>query len=191
MPVLDQCPIQIPRWQASWGQHGAHLGPVGTRWAPMLAQETCYLVSSLAKSQLFNCLWFQFCHERCSITHQLGHCRESLSKWSLKATTSRLYVTATSFIMPFDLNWHPSWLALKQDEFHDAILGCIILILTLYMLNAFEDNWQCIFSKSIDIKMVHVVEMETNQLFILYCPEHGCRWPGDAGAKASAAMILA
>ena len=39
--------------------------------------------------------------------------------------------------------------------------------------------------------MVHVVEMETNQLFILYCPEHGCWWPGDAVAKASAAMILA
>ena len=24
----------VPRWQSSWGQHGAHLGPVGPRWAP-------------------------------------------------------------------------------------------------------------------------------------------------------------
>ena len=25
---------KVPRWQGSWGHHGAHLGPVGPRWAP-------------------------------------------------------------------------------------------------------------------------------------------------------------
>ena len=30
---------QIPRWQSSWGQHGAHLGPVGPRWAPCWPHE--------------------------------------------------------------------------------------------------------------------------------------------------------
>ena len=31
-----------PRWQSSWGQHGAHLGPVGPRWAPCRPHEPCY-----------------------------------------------------------------------------------------------------------------------------------------------------
>ena len=28
--------------QRSWGQHGAHLGPVGPRWAPCWPHEPCY-----------------------------------------------------------------------------------------------------------------------------------------------------
>ena len=31
-----------PRQQGSWGQHGAHLGPVGPRWAPCWPHEPCY-----------------------------------------------------------------------------------------------------------------------------------------------------
>ena len=31
-----------PREQGSWGQHGAHLGPVGPRWAPCWPYEPCY-----------------------------------------------------------------------------------------------------------------------------------------------------
>ena len=31
-----------PRKQSSWGQHGAHLGPVGPRWAPCWPHEPCY-----------------------------------------------------------------------------------------------------------------------------------------------------
>ena len=34
--------ITIPRLQSSWGQHGAHLGPVGPRWAPCWPLEPCY-----------------------------------------------------------------------------------------------------------------------------------------------------
>ena len=30
-----------PRQQGSWGQHGAHLGPVGPRWAPCWPHERC------------------------------------------------------------------------------------------------------------------------------------------------------
>ena len=29
--------------QGSWGQHGAHLGPTGPRWAPCWPHEPCYL----------------------------------------------------------------------------------------------------------------------------------------------------
>ena len=29
--------------QSSWGQHGAHLGPTGPKWAPCWPKEPCYL----------------------------------------------------------------------------------------------------------------------------------------------------
>ena len=32
-----------PWYQGSWGQHGAHLGPTGPRWAPCWPHELCYL----------------------------------------------------------------------------------------------------------------------------------------------------
>ena len=32
-----------PWEQGSWGQHGAHLGPTGPRWAPFRLHELCYL----------------------------------------------------------------------------------------------------------------------------------------------------
>ena len=35
--------VSFPRWQGAWGQHGAHLGPVGPRWAPCWSHEPCYL----------------------------------------------------------------------------------------------------------------------------------------------------
>ena len=31
-----------PRYQIPWGQHGAHLGPVGPRWAPCWPHGPCY-----------------------------------------------------------------------------------------------------------------------------------------------------
>ena len=31
-----------PRYQSSWDQHGAHLGPVGPRWAPSWPHAPCY-----------------------------------------------------------------------------------------------------------------------------------------------------
>ena len=34
---------EYPRKQSSWGQHGAHLGPVGPIWAPCWPHEPCYL----------------------------------------------------------------------------------------------------------------------------------------------------
>ena len=40
----------MPRQQSSWGQHGAHLGPVGPRWAPCCPHEPCY------QGGLANCL---------------------------------------------------------------------------------------------------------------------------------------
>ena len=35
--------IFMPWEQGSWGQHGAHLGPIGTRWAPCWPHKLCYL----------------------------------------------------------------------------------------------------------------------------------------------------
>ena len=38
----EWCSASLPRYQSSWGQHGAHLGPVGPRWAPFWPHESCY-----------------------------------------------------------------------------------------------------------------------------------------------------
>ena len=35
--------ILISQRASSWGQHGAHLGPVGPRWTPCWIHEPCYL----------------------------------------------------------------------------------------------------------------------------------------------------
>ena len=32
----------LPRYQSSWSRHGAHLGPVGSRWASCWPHEPCY-----------------------------------------------------------------------------------------------------------------------------------------------------
>ena len=41
----SQCCCSLPTQIAkiAWGQHGAHLGPVGIRWAPCWPHEPCYL----------------------------------------------------------------------------------------------------------------------------------------------------
>ena len=33
---------RLTQEQSPWGQHGAHLGPVGPRWAPCWPHEPCY-----------------------------------------------------------------------------------------------------------------------------------------------------
>ena len=43
----------LPREQSSWGQHGAHLGPVGPRWAPCWPHEPCYQ----GMMQILSTLW--------------------------------------------------------------------------------------------------------------------------------------
>ena len=40
--------LWTPWWQGSWGQHGAHLGPVGPMWAPCRPHEPCNLGMVLA-----------------------------------------------------------------------------------------------------------------------------------------------
>ena len=35
--------IKPPHSRVHWGQHGAHLGPTGLRWAPCWPHELCYL----------------------------------------------------------------------------------------------------------------------------------------------------
>ena len=39
--LVSKYPVYTPRKQSSWGQHGAHLGPVGPRWAPCWPHEPC------------------------------------------------------------------------------------------------------------------------------------------------------
>ena len=41
-PFAGSNPGARPRYQGSWGQHVAHLGPVGPRWPPCWLHEPCY-----------------------------------------------------------------------------------------------------------------------------------------------------
>ena len=56
-PVL----CRLLRQQSSWGQHGAHLGPVGPRWAPCWPHEPFYqgppLPATHSYAILFNSIW--------------------------------------------------------------------------------------------------------------------------------------
>ena len=44
-----------PRQQFSWGPYGAHLGPVGPRWAPCWPHEPCYQGRFMALVDIFSC----------------------------------------------------------------------------------------------------------------------------------------
>ena len=56
LPISSKLAVDIlnhhPRQQSSWGQHGAHLGPVGPRWAPCWPHEPCY--RGLSEIQLYS-----------------------------------------------------------------------------------------------------------------------------------------
>ena len=41
--LIGETSTTISRYQGSWGQHGVHLGPTGSRWAPCWPHELCYL----------------------------------------------------------------------------------------------------------------------------------------------------
>ena len=60
----DTCPCHDaimssgnPWWQGSRGQHGAHLGPVGPRWAPCRPHEPCYLGCLTPKATIGGSDW--------------------------------------------------------------------------------------------------------------------------------------
>ena len=63
--MTSQC-AQGPRKQSSWGQHGAHLGPVGPRWAPCWPHAPCYQghlsiagpIPEIMSGMLFNALGY-------------------------------------------------------------------------------------------------------------------------------------
>ena len=44
----------MPWYQGSWGQHGAHLGPTGPKWAPCWPHELCYLGGVITASDCSN-----------------------------------------------------------------------------------------------------------------------------------------
>ena len=50
-PQCHDSIIYIPWEQGLWGQHGAHMGPTGPRWAPCWSHESCYLGKGHGKYQ--------------------------------------------------------------------------------------------------------------------------------------------
>ena len=98
-----------PRWQSSWGQHGAHLGPVGPRWAPCWPHEPCYQGSYQCRDShcgdmmvsqvpyLFDCDLYTW--ERCFYIEIDSH----LSM--LFYITSEFYVSLWQGVIPTDWSW--------------------------------------------------------------------------------------
>ena len=74
--VLNICTTPDSK-QSSWGPHGAHLGPVGPRWAPCWPHEPCYRgrrysgnllfdVRKWTSSHTFSIIWYCLSMKRCS-----------------------------------------------------------------------------------------------------------------------------
>ena len=61
--------IRHPWQQGWWGQHGAHLGPTGPRWAPCWPHQPCYLgwylTKGLKQEHLIVCS-FTMKHTKCT-----------------------------------------------------------------------------------------------------------------------------
>ena len=54
--------MNYPRWQDSWDQRGAHLGPISPRWVPCWSHEPCYQGCS---TSAIVALYAISCHSAC------------------------------------------------------------------------------------------------------------------------------
>ena len=61
---------QIHR-DSKWGQHGAHLGPTGPRWAPCWPHELCYLGSDNYADVVFPNFHLVISDFKCIFTNQI------------------------------------------------------------------------------------------------------------------------
>ena len=68
-----------PREQSSWGQHGAHLGPVGPRWAPCWPHEPCY--RGMRSHPM--CIYLPIHHSRASESGLWKRVRMALYDWNM------------------------------------------------------------------------------------------------------------
>ena len=95
----------------AWGQHGAHLGPVGPRWAPCRPHAPCYLGSSTSgtpKSQKH--LFVHYCIRRAThstMTHT--------SKWICIIPMSPIFI---QLISPWSI-WTPFGRRYFQMHFYE------------------------------------------------------------------------
>ena len=88
----------IPRQQSSWGQHGAHLGPVGPRWAPCWPHEPYYQGTFLWGIQII----------ADAVTSQpLDQFAPSQILWNC----------------PVDVQWHGHWLVWPFQDLHWPIMS--------------------------------------------------------------------
>ena len=84
-PILHPPKIGLwlhPCWQGSWGQHGAHLGPTGPRWAPRLPHDLCYLGyfgHYLEMNSIGRCCVRVVAHVRCYLLKFFG--QRQIRQW--------------------------------------------------------------------------------------------------------------
>ena len=108
----------IPRYQSSCGQHGAHLGPVGPRWAPCWPHEPCYQgyqTKSKASWDSVRVIWWTIVHEVVGLhSHRVFHINSldsGIPGCHLKTTIFNLVILTGIFTssnvalrwMPWDL----------------------------------------------------------------------------------------
>ena len=107
-----------PRLQSSWGQHGAHLGPVGPRWAPCWPHEPYYQGTAILF--LVWVIYFEACRkwQTYCIWHSLAVLRKFLyftkSQWQSRSLMHLVaYGLSTLRVAVLQVySWYPSILYL-------------------------------------------------------------------------------
>ena len=104
--LISYC-IPMPQWPrlpSSWGQHGAHLGPVGPRWAPCWPHEPCFQRSSHIEA----CMkWQTFWrwHFQKHFTEWMIYILNQISvKFDLKCLTDNMPTFLGNFNFIFNIN---------------------------------------------------------------------------------------
>ena len=128
-----------PRQQSSWGQQGAHLGPVSPRWAPCWPHEPCY---QGWHPSVYICVWL-------SLWRQLRHL--SIYYGKAQPCTSKLIGIQTVSTIPY---FHGSmfclghWLCCRQYYIHIYIYIHTVKSLIWYAPNhktpiILISSWSC------------------------------------------------
>ena len=126
---------KLTRKQSLWGQHGAHLGPVGPRWAPCWPHEPSYQgydVIHCCFHRRYVTLYFTCIHDVVNAT-----CGEEAAHWQLEFD-QRIHGPSLAFIgCPLIQDFYSLW----PRKWHFYYNLTIYITLLFCLFNFFRDVW--------------------------------------------------